>query len=314
MNSNFSYDRYAAARSESRLGSRGAVWAMVAACVLAPVCAGCQSGGQEIPHCPPFEYLEQGCFGYEPTIWRTMPGDCPQAIRLIPDPQVDVPQQTDAGTSQGTAPPARKEKPEGSGRPMLDEVPGSAPLDLPDMLEPPVDEPSETPDKPAETTPPSVSPSAVPDVPPATEPPTTESDAKPPATKIPPEKTRPETEDQTEAKKPTSDQPRENSPDDPTADDPTADDAGTAEPAEPEFAPENPKTSAKAQPPVSASPTQLTPTLNGPVAQASTSKRAAGALFRTVSRALEQPSRSMDADGRSRDDKPAAGLSRFISY
>ncbi|MGM0486364.1 MAG: hypothetical protein ACQESR_06345 [Planctomycetota bacterium] len=318
MNNNFSYDRYAAARTESRVGSRQAAWAMVAACLLAPVCAGCQSSGQATPHCPPFEYLEQGCFGYEPTIWRTMPGDCQQAIRLIPDPKVDVPKPAGAAESPDKAPPATPEESTGPDQPTLNDVPDRAPVDLPDMMEPPVEQPTETPGEPAEATPPSVSPSAVPDVPPASEP-----GEKPPA------KTRPETEDQvepkdqTEAKKPTRDEPRENAPaaaepkktaPPKAAEKPEPNQATPAEPKKPTPADSGTSKPAEAQPPVSSSPDQLPPTLNGPVAQASASKGAARALFRTVSRALRETDQGGDDDARSHDDQPAVGLSRFISY
>ncbi len=51
--------------------------------------------------------LEQACFGYEPTVWRALPGDCEQAVRMIPDAAVRAP-------AAAPSPPPAAVEPEGN--------------------------------------------------------------------------------------------------------------------------------------------------------------------------------------------------------
>lgn len=68
---------------------------------------------------PHYGRLEQGCFGYEPTVWRALPGDCQQAVRMIPDPVVQVPAPA--------SPP-----PQAAAEPETDEQESMQPEDEPD--------------------------------------------------------------------------------------------------------------------------------------------------------------------------------------
>lgn len=352
VNSNFSYDPCVATRVRSRVSSRGAVCALAAACLLVPLCVGCQSTGQGLQHHPSFEYLEQGCFGYEPTVWREMPGDCRQAIRFLPEVVAETPQPAQApqpaakpelGATPQTAPPDEA---------TLDDVPDQGPIDLPQIVEPPVEQPSQA-------TPPAVAPSAVPDVPPAAETPT----------KIPPEETTPKAEqpspaegeepapekkkmapaepDAAEPEQPVPAEPEEparsepkkpapaEEPEEPVAAEPKEpaaepeqpagtepDDAAPAKPEQAaapkaikEPAPADPKPSASLQPPAASSPSRFPPVIHDPVARAAVKKKTADALFRTVSQALQDTSaETQETESHAHAKKPAAGLSRFISY
>ena len=61
-------------------------------CLAAIVTTGCQfDHGQQAAVEPHYGQLEQACFGYEPTVWRTMPGDCEQAVRVIPNEVIQLP-------------------------------------------------------------------------------------------------------------------------------------------------------------------------------------------------------------------------------
>ncbi len=260
---------------------------MAAACLLAPLSVGCQYGGQAAVHHPAFDQLEQGCFGYEPTVWRTMPGDCEQAVRMIPDEVVHTPRPAPARVpAEMTAPPQDESAQEGDVQDgaLLNDVPDGGPLGVvPGIVRPPSEtpqdamSPAETPNEtvpeaaPAAVKPPAVSPNEVPDVPaivpvPAAEP------------KVPPAK------------------------------------------IEPKVPP------AKIEPPVSSLGPQFGPTLNAPVARSpaartmpsrslSRSRASANALFRTVSTALgDTAHRNRTQPNRMARKPAAANLSKFISY
>ncbi len=87
-------------------------WA--ALCLIGLLSTGCHFGkGHHAAEEPHYAQLEQACFGYEPTVWRTLPGQCEQAVRMIPDEVVQVPAATPAAPPADTKP----------GESVLDQVP-----------------------------------------------------------------------------------------------------------------------------------------------------------------------------------------------
>lgn len=69
------------------------IWTgLILAGTVVVLATGCQFGhSKKMAKHPPYQQLDQVCFGYEPTVWRTMAGDCEQAHRLIPEPAIKVP-------------------------------------------------------------------------------------------------------------------------------------------------------------------------------------------------------------------------------
>ncbi len=232
-------------------------------------------------HHVPYQQLEQGCFGYEPTVWRTMPGDCQQAVRMIPNEHIELPKE--AETAEPT--PAEETTPvqegqegqegQSSEKPiesLLNEVPESSPLDLPRIVQPDAIPESPAPaDMPAE--PPAKSPA---------EPPAAAPQAEPPAAKQP-------------------------------AAEPPAAEPKPAEPAPTEPKQPQPESTGGEQSDVSGAFSQPLPVITQPaVAPASVSARA---LFRTVHAALNESAQTKVAARHSqRKQSAAANLSRFISY
>ncbi len=285
VNCNFSHDRCAAKRNRNRWHLPSALLAMASACCLVPFSVGCRVGCQEqvMAHHPAYEQLEQGCFGYEPTVWRSMPGDCQQAVRMIPNEVVVVPEkkvEEEPADAESSTPPMEGEEgrsPEESSpeESLLQQVPESSPLDLPGIVQPRMfSEPPAAPESPVVplTEPPAAVPPAA--VPPAAVPPA----AVPPAA-VPPA-----------AEPPTAGPPPAEVP------------LPVSEESEQEASP-------VADPPVSRAMTL--PVITGPVQEpASVSARE---LFRTIDEALNETARPKLAARAAK--KPVEGsLSRFISY
>jgi hypothetical protein len=69
----------------------GVLPALVIVSLIAIMTTGCHFGHSDPSACEPHHgQLEQACFGYEPTVWRNMAGDCAQSVRMIPN-EVIVP-------------------------------------------------------------------------------------------------------------------------------------------------------------------------------------------------------------------------------
>ena len=122
------------------MGSPSALLGLAAVCLLVPLSVGCQVGCQEqaIVHHPAYEQLEQGCFGYEPTVWRTMGGDCQQTLRMIPNEVVHVPSAAPSvvAPAEPAAPPI-DEAATAPEQPTLESVPDPNPLnDIPRIVQP----------------------------------------------------------------------------------------------------------------------------------------------------------------------------------
>ena len=267
-------------------------WA--ALCLITLLSTGCQFGSAHHAAAEPhYAQLEQACFGYEPTVWRKLPGQCEQAVRMIPDEVVQVP----AVTPATPAAPPTDTKP---GESVLDQVPEPG-QGVPGLLRGILDEaapPGETESPPAEPTPtPSANEPAAPDagtpkevapsdIPPQELPSTVKPAAEPAKPIIPP----------------------------------------AAEPSPPQdLTPEVPQTDA---PPVDA---PEAPSATGPgfsrrqvrkpitsVAQRpveGSNQEAASELFRSVEQALVvKPSATKVAEQRPANKTSAIGLARFISY
>ena len=164
-------------------------WA--ALCLIGLVSTGCHFGkGHQAAAEPHYAQLEQACFGYEPTVWRTLPGQCEQAVRMIPDEVVQVPAATPAAPPADTKPgesvldqvPEPGQRVPGLLRGILDEA---AP---PGEMESPAAEPTPTPSAnepaaPEAGTPKEVAPS---DIPPQELPSTVKPAAEPTKPNIPP--------------------------------------------------------------------------------------------------------------------------------
>lgn len=76
-----------------------------AACFLATATTGCvyQHGDNAVIESH-FTRLDQNCFGYEPTVWRTMSGECNQAVRQIPEPVIRLPKAVEEAPKPATEP------------------------------------------------------------------------------------------------------------------------------------------------------------------------------------------------------------------
>jgi hypothetical protein len=140
-------------------------WVIAATCLLVPISMGCHGSGA-VCHHPAFEQIEQGCYGYEPTLWRSMPGDCQQAIRLVTEEVVETPEPTMAPSQPEMTTPPRDEA-AAPDEATIDAVPDSGPLDVPRIVAPPAEQPApkKEPVQPPVAKPPAVSPAEVPDVP-----------------------------------------------------------------------------------------------------------------------------------------------------
>jgi hypothetical protein len=290
---------------------------MAAACVLASVSAGCHYGGTATVHHPAFEQLEQCCFGYEPTIWRDMPGDCQHAIRMIPDEPVCLPEKTPEPTPAEMSTPPTDDAQAAPDEATLDEVPEQGPVNLPRIVAPlPEDQPATTP-APADMlqdgvlgTPPSVTPDAVPQVEPAEQP------SLPPANVIP-ETTEP-AEPARAVEPAVEPAPAPAEPEAPApvpaptlAPAPAAAPKPAAEPTpKPASEPQAPSVTERSiEPTMTPTGPALAPVIDGPLRHDPPS--AAAALFQAVSEALDSPAtRPATAQKKSR----AGGLARFISY
>ena len=257
-------------------------------CLAAIVTTGCQfDHGHQAAVEPHYGQLEQACFGYEPTVWRTMPGDCEQAVRMIPNEVIQLPPAAPATTEPDSAPPT---EPAISPLP-LDEVPepGDESQGMPGLLrdiEPVPQQP------PAETNPPATEP------PPAegTKEPATVEPAIGPADSAPAQPAEPEP---APAEQPVP----------PNTDEPESDAKPAAEPAAPPAPSES-------KPSVSSMRQVRTPVI--PVAQRRverTTNVAASELFSSVERALgDTANTSRPARPRVAEKKSTIGLARFISY
>ncbi len=237
--------------------------------------------------------LEQACFGYEPTVWRNMPGQCEQAVRVIPDEVIQLPAAAPTQAEPANAPPTES-------------VPGMLPLDQ--VPEPGQDstevpgiirdiEPGQQP--PAGTTPPTTEPAA-------------DEAAKEPAALEPvvPPKSAPQEPTPPESVQPESAQPApaQPAPQLPSSKEPKTDTAPAVEPATPP---------ARSTSKPSASLRQVRQPVT-PVAQRPgphSTNVAAAELFRSVEQAL---SKTVDTGKPARqhvaEKNTAIGLARFISY
>lgn len=293
---------------------------MAAACVLASVSAGCHYGGQATVHHPAFEQLEQCCFGYEPTIWRDMPGDCQHAIRMIPDEPVCLPEKTPEPTPAEMSTPPTDPAQAAPDEATLDEVPDQGPVTLPGILSVPLeDQPATTP-APADMlqdgvlgTPQSVPPTSVPPVPPV-EP--AQQPSLPPASIIPettePAEPAPAVEPAVE---PAAAPAEPEAPAPVPAPTPAPAPAAAPKPAPvPTVTPANEPlapsvTERSIEPSMKPTGPVLAPVIDGPLRHDPPS--AAAALFQAVSEALDSPAaKPATAQKKSR----SGGLARFISY
>ncbi len=280
MNSNFLHNRRSAAPSGFRCGAPNALWAVATVCLLAPFSVGCHFGQQEVAvaHHPAFQQLEQGCFGYEPTVWRSLPGDCQQVVRMIPEEVVHVPEP--AAPAEPVTPP----EDELLDQPAQQDVPSDPLQGIPRIVQPMDD--VETPEAAPKS-----------DIPPA-EPPKSEEPPVVQPLDVPPPPT------------PLTEPPAKQPAVEPSGKQTPAPGTGSAIPEPP--IPESPKTFPRAYPPLSRSTPTLRPVLAQPVPQPASI--AASELFRTVSQALEETSRPNRVAKQPVKKDAAAGLSKFISY
>ncbi|MHB8973537.1 MAG: hypothetical protein ACYC3X_26895 [Pirellulaceae bacterium] len=106
MNADYIHDRCVVSPIGGQRTARRLLLIATALCLVVHVTTGCQSSNPHQTAAPThYAQLEQVCFGYEPTVWRTMPGQCEQAVRLIPEETVRVPAATPAQNSTGSASP-----------------------------------------------------------------------------------------------------------------------------------------------------------------------------------------------------------------
>jgi len=275
--------------------------ALAVICLTSVVTTGCQFGnGHPAAHEPHYAMLEQGCFGYEPTVWRNVANECTQAVRMIPNEVVPLP------PAQPTPPPAETTP---SVLP-LDDVP--APGDeggLPKFMQVPDDEtttepavpPAETPAEPGDNPTPE---SDVPAVEPAVEP------AKPPVNE-------PAVEPAVEPAKPPVSEPAVEPAQSPAPIEPEPTPMPTDASPAPPAAPADQPAPASAEPSTTDSPP---PSIRSsrvpvrPVAHRVTqgSRVAAGALFQSMEQALGKPTTPEASPAR--ENHSAVGLARFISY
>ncbi len=285
-----------------------------AACFFATATTGCVSHhGDNAVIESHFTRLEQTCFGYEPTVWRTMSGPCETAVRQIPEPMIQVPKASESTTETVTTPEtAPKESP-------LETVPepgqGSGPPGLfRELMAPPgsSNEGSVPPTEPVPGTGPmdesAPAKEPVPGVEPGTEPAEENAPAEPPATE--PAPTEPAT-------------------DEPTSSEPTAEPAPepelapVPEAAQPESTPAVPPSAepSTAPPPVpqfsfsSARTNKTAPadTLDNPESTQAR-KGAANELFRSLESALGDDAQPPARNAKAAPKKGPTGLAKFISY
>lgn len=273
------------------------MWILVAGCLLIPLAAGCQttdschsySGG----HHPPFQKLEQGCFGYEPTVWRNMGEDCQQAVRMIPDEPLVLPVVKSATTQvpKSDTPSAdTEEEVLGNPEPKSEDTADVDPLGLPGIMKLQGDE-SE--DGAASDTPQEVPLSDLPTVP--QDPPANQPIDQVPSSVVPPAEPAPAIPSKPE-EPPAEKQSRFSPP-------------RTIEPSI-GVTPTPPQKPEPRKPEPRKPESQFPPVIDGPMAKASAAKASADSLFKTVSQALEAP----PAKPVAKKNVPAAGLSKFISY
>jgi hypothetical protein len=295
VKADFIHQRCFVSRQGGELTTRRLLLTLAMVCLVAPVTTGCQFGhSHQAAVEPHYGQLEQACFGYEPTVWRNMPGQCEQAVRLIPDEVIQLPAAAPAQATPDSAPPT---EPVPGGLP-LDQVPepGQESSALPRIMDVgPADQP------PAETTPPATPPAAPDEA--AKEPAALEPAMPPesaPQEPTPPEPAQPE---------PAQPEPAQPEPQPPSGDEPKKTDAPPAvEPATPP-APPTPEPSVsvrKTRKPVT--PVALRPTRYS-------TNVAAAKLFRSVEQALSETMDSgKSARQRVTEKNTAVGLARFISY
>jgi hypothetical protein len=277
-----------------------------AACFFATATTGCVShhGGNAVIESH-FTRLEQSCFGYEPTVWRTMSGQCESAVRQIPEPMIQVPKASESTTTPEKSP--------------LEAIPepgqGLGPSGLfGDLLKPPVpsNDGSVPPTEPAPGAEPmdksAPANESVPGVEPGTQPAEETAPAEPPTTEPATLETAP----------------AETTSSDPTAE-PTAvpDLVPGPEAAEPETNPVVPSEAepSTAPPPVpqfsfsSARTIETVPvdTSNKPES-AQTRKGAANELFRSLESALGEDPQPPARTAKAAPKKGSTGLAKFISY
>jgi len=196
-------------KQQTRVGLRSVrlhALTAAAACFFATATTGCVSHhGDNAVIESHFTRLEQTCFGYEPTVWRTMSGECQQAERQIPEPVIYTPKtsettpttepkesvlesvpepgQESGGSGlfrsllgppvtpdSGTTPPAEPApgtEPADNAGPATEPAEETAPVEPPAMEPAPADESSV---EPAPTVEPTVDPTVDPTVEPAVEP------------------------------------------------------------------------------------------------------------------------------------------------
>ncbi len=175
-----------------RRAARDLLPALAALGLCAILVAGCQTGhghhGATELH---YGQLEQACFGYEPTVWRTMADDCEQAVRLIPNEVIQTPPPTPIPPRATELTPGilpLDQVPEPGQAPGQEEEHGTAPNIIRDLLEP--DEtPKPAPEQPALPTEPAQEPAAevpVPDTAPADQTPAMDEPQIEDATTAPP--------------------------------------------------------------------------------------------------------------------------------
>lgn len=253
-----------------------------ALCLVVPGMTGCQSGNAHQAAVEPhYAQLEQVCFGYEPTVWRTMSGQCEQAARLIPDEVVQVPVAPPAQATTESALPTET----GPGPSGLEGVPEPGdrlPAVMNPAPEPTTPEGTETPEAaPAETPPPVQPPMENPPVapaPPQEQPPV----ENPPAAAAPPQE--------------------------PIREAPSAD-------VPPAVAPETPPASSATGPKFSRREARKPVTLAAQQPTEPATNAVASGLFRSVEQALVvKPSAAKVAEQRPANKNSAIGLARFISY
>ena len=295
VKADFIQHRSFVSRQGGQLNTQRLLLTLAAMCLAAIVTTGCQfDHGHQAAVEPHYGQLEQTCFGYEPTVWRTMSGDCEQAVRVIPDEVVQLPVAAPIPAESDNTPPTE---------------PPTGPLPLEQVPEPGQEsprvpglfrdlEPAEQP--PAETNPPPTesAPADDAEVPAPTQP------VIPPAESAPTQPVEPEPAPAEQSAPPTTDEPQSDTP--------------AAEPAEAPAPPES-------KPPVSMRPVSMRPvsmppvrTPVTPVTQRRTLRPtnvAASELFRSVEQALgETTNTSKPARTRVAEKKGTIGLARFISY
>ncbi|MHB0956054.1 MAG: hypothetical protein ACYC0X_06695 [Pirellulaceae bacterium] len=287
-------------------------------CLIAPMSIGCQFAHEDHAAKPHYGQLEQACFGYEPTVWRTMADGCEQAVRMIPNEVIQVPAAPEQASPATDQP----------GASVLDQVPeseGLLPRFMRDAFEAPAapeeGAPQEKEGAPQEMEPADIPPQEQPAEPAADEPAADEPAAEPRAAITPPPAasdlptTEPSVPQDSSFELPQAPVP-------PAAEPETSSTSHLPAPA-PTGGPSWEPTPATAPAPVSEprqkfsqSPnrTPATPVALRPAA-ARSSAGAANELFRTLEEAIGAPSTATNVAAQRPADKGSAiGLARFISF